>query len=67
MKTINQYDEFKEVTQSDKPVVIKFFAGWCPDCTRMDQWMIRLSKNTIITIGIKLIVTMSQMQQLKMM
>lgn len=39
MKTISQYNEFKEITQSNEPVVIKFFAGWCPDCTRMDQWI----------------------------
>lgn len=39
MRTISQYAEFEEIIQSDQPVVIKFFADWCPDCTRMNQWI----------------------------
>ena len=39
MRTISQYAEFEEITQSDEPVVVKFFADWCPDCTRMNQWI----------------------------
>ncbi|MBO3063220.1 MULTISPECIES: thioredoxin family protein [Mammaliicoccus] len=39
MRTISQYAEFEEITQSEEPVVVKFFADWCPDCTRMNQWI----------------------------
>ncbi|WP_340392176.1 thioredoxin family protein [Macrococcoides caseolyticum] len=39
MRTISQYEEFKEIIASEEPVVIKFFADWCPDCTRMDFWI----------------------------
>ena len=67
MRTISQYAEFEEITQSDEPVVVKFFADWCPDCTRMNQWIDQLLMNTVNTIGIKLIVTKFLKQQLKMM
>ncbi|GGI39043.1 thioredoxin family protein [Mammaliicoccus stepanovicii] len=39
MRTISQYAEFEEIVQSEEPVVVKFFADWCPDCTRMDHWI----------------------------
>ncbi|MFC4559922.1 thioredoxin family protein [Virgibacillus kekensis] len=31
--------QFNEVIQSDKPVIVKFFADWCPDCKRMDMFI----------------------------
>ena len=39
MEQIKTEDEFSEVIQSDQPVIIKFFADWCPDCKRMDMFI----------------------------
>lgn len=39
MKVITTIEEFNEVTGTDKKVIVKFFAGWCPDCTRMDMFI----------------------------
>lgn len=39
MRTISQYEEFKEIINQDEKVIVKFFADWCPDCTRMDFWI----------------------------
>jgi len=39
MKHINTQEEFNDVIQSDKPVIVKFFADWCPDCKRMDMFI----------------------------
>jgi len=27
----------KQAEESDKPIVLKFYTGWCPHCTRMDK------------------------------
>ncbi|GGG88810.1 thioredoxin [Staphylococcus pragensis] len=39
MKSIQTTDEFKSTIQSDQPVIVKFEAGWCPDCKAMDMWI----------------------------
>ncbi|WP_217587353.1 thioredoxin family protein [Lentibacillus saliphilus] len=39
MKHIQTRDEFNTIIQSDKPVIIKFYANWCPDCKRMDMFI----------------------------
>ncbi|RXK18071.1 thioredoxin family protein [Macrococcus sp. DPC7161] len=39
MRTISQYLEFQEIINQDEIVIVKFFADWCPDCTRMDMWI----------------------------
>ncbi|WP_067730289.1 thioredoxin family protein [Oceanobacillus damuensis] len=39
MKTIQTVDQFNEVIQSEDPVIVKFFADWCPDCKRMDMFI----------------------------
>ncbi len=39
MEAIQTVEQFNEVIQSDKPVIIKFYADWCPDCKRMDMFI----------------------------
>ena len=39
MQEITTLEQFNEITGTEKSVVIKFFAGWCPDCTRMDMFI----------------------------
>ena len=39
MESINTNDQFKSTIQSDAPVMVKFDAGWCPDCKAMDMWI----------------------------
>lgn len=39
MKQILSEDQFNEVISSSQPVIVKFFAGWCPDCSRMNMFI----------------------------
>ena len=39
MKNITTTEEFNSVIQSEQPVIVKFEAGWCPDCKAMDMWI----------------------------
>ncbi|OLN22154.1 thiol reductase thioredoxin [Domibacillus antri] len=39
MEAIKTNEQFEEIIASSEPVIIKFFAGWCPDCTRMDMFI----------------------------
>jgi len=39
MKEIKTEQEFDEAILSTKPVVVKFYADWCPDCQRIDPFM----------------------------
>ncbi|GAA5417483.1 thioredoxin-like protein YdbP [Paraliobacillus ryukyuensis] len=39
MKNIQTKEAFNQIIQSDKPVIIKFYADWCPDCKRMDMFI----------------------------
>lgn len=39
MISITTEEQFNEVIRSERPVMIKFQAGWCPDCVRMDHFI----------------------------
>ncbi|MDQ6597993.1 thioredoxin [Bacillus salipaludis] len=39
MEKIKSLETFEQVVSNEKPVIIKFFAGWCPDCTRMNMFI----------------------------
>lgn len=39
MKSIQSQEEFQTIISGDQPVIVKFQAGWCPDCTRMDMFI----------------------------
>lgn len=39
MKAISTIEEFNQIISNDEEVIIKFTAGWCPDCTRMDMFI----------------------------
>lgn len=39
MQPIKTNDQFSEIINGEKPVIVKFQAGWCPDCTRMDMFI----------------------------
>lgn len=39
MQRITNMESFNQIIQSEQPVVIKFEAGWCPDCKAMDMWI----------------------------
>ncbi|MGG3449799.1 MULTISPECIES: thioredoxin family protein [Bacillaceae] len=39
MDEIKTSDQFEQLIASSEPVIVKFYAGWCPDCTRMDMFI----------------------------
>nr|WP_106780681.1 thioredoxin family protein [Lysinibacillus timonensis] len=39
MKDITSVEQFNELINSEQPVIVKFYAGWCPDCTRMNMFI----------------------------
>ncbi|MEC1290408.1 thioredoxin family protein [Bacillus mojavensis] len=39
MKKITTKEQFNELIQSDKEMIVKFYADWCPDCTRMNMFI----------------------------
>lgn len=39
MKQITSKKQFQELITQDQEVLIKFFANWCPDCTRMNMFI----------------------------
>ncbi|SDD08949.1 Thioredoxin [Terribacillus halophilus] len=39
MEQINTKEKFNEIIMSEEPVIVKFFADWCPDCTRMNMFI----------------------------
>lgn len=39
MENIQNQADFNEKIASETPVIMKFEAGWCPDCRAMDMWI----------------------------
>ncbi|MFC4025350.1 thioredoxin family protein [Oceanobacillus longus] len=39
MEAIQTVEEFNKIIESEEPVIVKFFADWCPDCKRMDMFI----------------------------
>lgn len=39
MREIKTEAEFEQVIAGPKPVIVKFFTDWCPDCHRIDPFM----------------------------
>lgn len=39
MEAITTVEQFNELITGDKAVIVKFYAGWCPDCTRMNMFI----------------------------
>ncbi|MGD6794697.1 thioredoxin family protein [Metabacillus indicus] len=39
MNKIETENQFKDIINSQEPVIVKFFAGWCPDCKRLDVFL----------------------------
>ncbi|WP_339229888.1 thioredoxin family protein [Oceanobacillus sp. FSL K6-2867] len=39
MEAIQTVEQFNEVIQSDEPVIVKFYADWCPDCKVLNMFI----------------------------
>ncbi len=39
LKGIQTVEEFNRIIASEKEVLVKFYANWCPDCTRMNMFI----------------------------
>ena len=39
MERISTVEKFQEITSTEQPVIVKFTAGWCPDCHFIDPFM----------------------------
>ncbi|WP_460374288.1 thioredoxin family protein, partial [Staphylococcus aureus] len=39
MQSIKSNESFKAVINSETPVIVKFEAGWCPDCRAIELWI----------------------------
>ncbi|KHD84945.1 thioredoxin family protein [Heyndrickxia ginsengihumi] len=39
MEPIKDIETFESITAQSEPVIIKFFADWCPDCKVMDMFI----------------------------
>lgn len=39
MEKISSEQQFQNLINGNEAVLVKFFTGWCPDCTRMDMFI----------------------------
>ncbi|HSU80393.1 MAG TPA: thioredoxin family protein, partial [Candidatus Angelobacter sp.] len=39
MRSIETTEEFDKIISGSKRALIKFTAGWCPDCKRLDMFI----------------------------
>lgn len=39
MEAIQTVEQFNEIIQSEEPVIVKFYADWCPDCKVLDMFI----------------------------
>jgi thioredoxin-like negative regulator of GroEL len=39
MQPIITVEQFNEIITTQENVIVKFYAGWCPDCTRMNMFI----------------------------
>ncbi|MGF2617698.1 thioredoxin family protein [Rossellomorea vietnamensis] len=39
MQSIQNKETFQELISGSQPIIVKFFADWCPDCTRMNMFI----------------------------
>jgi thiol-disulfide isomerase/thioredoxin len=39
MELLQTIEQFEKAIASEKPMVVKFFTTWCPDCMRMDLFI----------------------------
>ena len=39
MKKIDSDQQFRQAIENGRPAIMKFEAGWCPDCRRMDMFI----------------------------
>ncbi len=44
MKPITTAEQFNEIISGDSKALVKFQAGWCPDCRRMDMFIDPITK-----------------------
>jgi thioredoxin-like negative regulator of GroEL len=39
LKEIQTAEQFQQIISSDKPVIVKFYTTWCPDCMRLNMFI----------------------------
>ncbi|MEK5523931.1 thiol reductase thioredoxin [Heyndrickxia sporothermodurans] len=39
MEEIKTLEDFEAAISGSNPVIVKFYAGWCPDCTRLNMFI----------------------------
>ncbi|QQZ10458.1 thioredoxin family protein [Heyndrickxia vini] len=39
MEEITTLETFESIISGSNPVIVKFYAGWCPDCTRLNMFI----------------------------